>query len=642
MKHCSMLFMILILTVFAFNTRADVPRSIYAINASAETISKLNIESGHIAQNIAKTGQIPNDIVYWNEKIYIVNSTTSSIQILDPRTDRITGSIALQEGGNPWSIAFTGTQRAYVSNYVANSVSVVDIETQQIIDNIPVGTGPEGILVVGNRAYVANTGGYSGAAPYQGSISVIDITTDSVTHTLPVPDNPQDMALAPDNHIHVPCTGDYVNTGGSVAVINPSGGADYSTPTVTDTIALGGAPAFIEITAEGIAYCLDWGTSEHGFMYSYDTATDSVLHDGESPILTGPNAGHLLYDPIESCLWIVSMTQWGGDGFVQKYDTELDTITRTSGVIGSGTQRIALVDQIYDITPWADQVVEFTPGAGAGFGENYFPTNVLGPPDPDPMLSIYQSSNKPQEILSLGTGGEIVLEFIDTIIVDGEGADFTVFENPFVYSMGGEDHVFIEAGIVSVSQDGNEFVEFPYDTVTWSGLAGVTPTLDAYHFDDPSRSGGDSFDLADVGLESARYVKIRDLGSIKKEGAWNGDFDLDAVVAVNYISTETLIESNPSISAPANFVLHPNTPNPFNPVTQIRFSVNQPGRITVDIYSITGRNVNTLVNRQLSVGKYEFQWDSTDDRGLPVASGVYMARISSSHHSESIKMTLVR
>lgn len=639
MKHRIILF---ILVILSFNTYADIPKSIYAINASAETLSKLNLKTGEITQNIAKTGLIPNEIAYWNEQVYIVNSTSSSIQILDPRTDIVTGAIALPEGANPWSIAFTGTHRAYVSNYIANSISVVDIEEQNTVGTIPVGTGPQGILIVDNRAYVANTGGYSGADAYQGSVSVIDITTDSVTHTLDVPDNPRNLALAPNKHIHVLCTGDYAATSGCVAVIDPAGGADYNTPTVTDTIAIGGAPEFIEITAEGIGYCLDWGTSENGLLYSYDTRTDSALHNGDSPLLVGPNAGHMVYDPMESCLWIASMTQWGGDGVVQKYDTELDSVTWTSGVIGSGTQKIALTERIYDVTPWADQVVEFIPGDGAGFGENYFPANVLGPPDPDPMLSSAQSSNKPQEILSLGTDGEIVLKFIDNIIVDGQGVDFTVFENPFLYTLGGEEQVFIEAGIVSVSMDGIDFVEFPYDTSTFAGLAGVTPTQDARHFDDPSRSGGDSFDLAEVGLESARYVRIRDLGSIKQEGAWNGDFDLDAVVAVNYETTETFVKHQSSVSVPADFLLHPNTPNPFNPATQIRFDVYRPGPITVNVYAVTGQKVATLLNQKLSAGEHHIQWNGADGSGHPVASGVYIARVSNGQSSKTIKMTLVR
>ena len=640
MKHCIILIILFFLTIAA---NADVRKSIYTVNASAETVSKFEIESGHIEQNIVTTEQIPNEIVYWNELLYIVNSMTSSIQVLDPRSNELKGGIALEPGANPWAIAFTGTQRAYVTNWIGNSVSVLDMQRRRIVDTLPVGKGPQGLLIVKNRAFVANSGYAGYGQPYDpGSVSVIDITADSVTHTVPVPDNPQELALAPDGRIHVLCTGDYVNTFGKVAVIDPETGADWNTPAVVDTFDVGGSPGAIAITAAGRGYCLAWGDAEHGFLYSYDISADSVLHDNSSPILTGPNAGDMLYDPVEECLWITSMVQWGGDGMVQKVDTERDSILELSGVLGSGTQKIALVERIYDITPWADRVAEFTPGPDAGFGENYFPTNVLGPPDPDPMLSVFQSSNKPQEILSLGTDGEIVLEFTDNIIIDGEGPDFTVFENAFLYNMGGEDHTFIEAGIVSVSENGMDFVEFPYDTATFAGLAGVTPTQNAYHFDDPSRSGGDSFDLADVGLASARFVKIRDLGSIKQEGAWNGDFDLDAVVAVNSRNVQTFVENKKSTVVPADFIVHPNRPNPFNPATQIRFSVNQPARITVDIYSITGRNVTTLVNRQLSVGEYEFQWDGTDANGHSVASGVYVTRLSNGSTSQSLKMTLVR
>jgi len=156
-------------------------------------------------------------------------------------------------------------------------------------------------------------------------------------------------------------------------------------------------------------------------------------------------------------------------------------------------------------------------------------------------------------------------------IIDGDGADFTVFENAFISVI--DNKPFVEAGIVAVSQDGINFVEFPYDTATWAGLAGVTPTKDNYHFTDPNLSGGDPFDLADVGLEWARFVKITDLGDIKKEGTWNGDFDLDAVVAINYEAGLPAAVNEESVT-PNHFELAQNYPNPFNPDHHFLLSCN--------------------------------------------------------------------
>ena len=89
----------------------------------------------------------------------------------------------------------------------------------------------------------------------------------------------------------------------------------------------------------------------------------------------------------------------------------------------------------------------------------------------------------------------------------------------------------MELGEVSASQDGDTWFTWDCDTESWEGCAGITPILS--HPDncidarDPYTAGGDSFDLADVGLDSAKYIRIQDVsGEI-------GGFDLDAISIVN-------------------------------------------------------------------------------------------------------------
>ena len=638
MKNMSKLYVLfLCLTFTAF---ADIPRSLYVLNGSAETVSKMVIETGAVQQNVALTGQMPNRIYTHQGEIYILDSGTSDIKVINPFTDEVVKTIALKPGANPWAMAFVGQDRAYVTNWVANSISVVDLAAGQIVKEIPAGKGPEGILLVNNLAFIANTGYAGWGLPYeQGGVSVIDIVSDSLRFTLPTPTNPQDLALAPDGRVHVLCTGNYSDVAGQVAIIDLYTGPLYSTPAVVDTIDIGGSPGDLDITPSGKAYCIAWGDGEHGWLYSYNASSGEVLHDATDPILVGPNAGQVLYDGRERCLWLPTMTMWGGDGSVQKFDVEKDEVVWTSGVLGAGTQQVAILEKIWQPTPWADAVVSFTPGEGAGFGGNYFPANVLGPPDQSAGLNEYSSTNKPQEILSLGNGGEIVLSFDDNYIIDGEGADFTVFENAFISVL--DNKPFVEAGIVAVSQDGLNFVEFPYDTATWAGLAGVTPTKDNYHFTDPTVSGGDPFDLADVGLEWARFVKITDLGNIKKEGTWNGDFDLDAVVAINYeAGLPTLV--NEKEAAPHRFELAQNYPNPFNPQTTIAFYLETPAETALQVFNLNGRLIKTLSHAVLSQGRHDVVWDGRDESGVALGSGVYLARLQAGGEVKVIKMSLVR
>jgi hypothetical protein len=184
--------------------------------------------------------------------------------------------------------------------------------------------------------------------------------------------------------------------------------------------------------------------------------------------------------------------------------------------------------------PYARGVESFTPGAAAGFGASALPDVVLGPPRGKGETA------GSLDVVSLGAGGEIVLSFGDKAIVDGDGADFVVFENAF-WPGGDASQVYAELGRVSVSEDGETWLDFACDTARegegrFPGCAGATPTL---KFDplellplDPAQTGGDAFDLADVELESARFVKIVDLRTLEPTGTSTG-FDLDAVGIVN-------------------------------------------------------------------------------------------------------------
>ena len=181
---------------------------------------------------------------------------------------------------------------------------------------------------------------------------------------------------------------------------------------------------------------------------------------------------------------------------------------------------------VYDPWPFAAKVVSFTFGEHAGYGQDRFPDVVYGPPESP------GGGGGSLDVLSLGEAGQIVLGFQGIDLVDGPGIDLLVFENPFIG--------WYETGVVGVSEDGETWVEWPCDaedTVSeYPGCAGVgivyasaTNGLDAT---DPDAAGGDAFDLADIGVSRARFVRIRDSGANAYAGT-SGGFDLDAVALVH-------------------------------------------------------------------------------------------------------------
>jgi len=176
--------------------------------------------------------------------------------------------------------------------------------------------------------------------------------------------------------------------------------------------------------------------------------------------------------------------------------------------------------------PFATHVVDFTPGVNAGFGDAEFPEVVLGPPAGG------GTANGALNVLSLGVGGEITLGFGDRLISNGDGPDFVVFENPFAIG-GDRTNPFAELAQISVSNDGETWRSFDCDSSSdypWTDCAGWR-LVDTFSGCSPAiyanDTGGDLFDLATLGMEEARFIKIVDLSS--SGGAPSAGFDLDAV-----------------------------------------------------------------------------------------------------------------
>lgn len=93
---------------------------------------------------------------------------------------------------------------------------------------------------------------------------------------------------------------------------------------------------------------------------------------------------------------------------------------------------------------------------------------------------------------------------------------------------------------------------------------------------------------------------------------------------------------------PMAFALYGNYPNPFNPLTTIKFDLPQNGRVALRVYDLSGRVVRTLVDDNLVRATHTYQWDGTDDSGRRVASGTYYYRIDTDQRTASGKMTLVK
>ena len=93
---------------------------------------------------------------------------------------------------------------------------------------------------------------------------------------------------------------------------------------------------------------------------------------------------------------------------------------------------------------------------------------------------------------------------------------------------------------------------------------------------------------------------------------------------------------------PEELSIQGNYPNPFNPVTTIRFGLPEPRRVSLTIVNMLGQEVVDLLNGWKGIGHHEIRWQSLDNQGVPVASGVYFAVLRDGISIDVRKMILLK
>ncbi|HIA79556.1 MAG TPA: T9SS type A sorting domain-containing protein, partial [Candidatus Marinimicrobia bacterium] len=83
-------------------------------------------------------------------------------------------------------------------------------------------------------------------------------------------------------------------------------------------------------------------------------------------------------------------------------------------------------------------------------------------------------------------------------------------------------------------------------------------------------------------------------------------------------------------------------PNPFNPVTTIRYDLPQESHVHLVIYDILGREVKTIVNSKEHAGYRSVRWDGLNSYGQEVSTGMYFYRLETSDFSKVQKMVLLK
>ncbi len=144
-----------------------------------------------------------------------------------------------------------------------------------------------------------------------------------------------------------------------------------------------------------------------------------------------------------------------------------------------------------------------------------------------------------------------------------------------------------------------------------------------------------------------------DIGDMDNDGhleivatvPWSGADPVDNLLGLyvfEFENTEFFVGVEEFFEVPKTYSLRQNYPNPFNPVTHISYDILEATNVTIQIYDLLGKMVNTLVNERKEPGVYVTRWNGLDQSGSKVANGVYIYRLKTERFIENRKMLLLK
>lgn len=162
----------------------------------------------------------------------------------------------------------------------------------------------------------------------------------------------------------------------------------------------------------------------------------------------------------------------------------------------------------------------------------------------------------------------------------------------------------------------------------------------------PTGSIQDFWGPALAGLDSdgdgfSNGVELQDPNGAWKTGQANPG-NLSLVTNPGDPNSKPTSTSVADFGVPSEYRLLNNYPNPFNPSTKIAFEIPQQEKVTLTIYNISGQVIKTLVNENLSAGRFERVWNGNDEFGNQVASGIYIYKLNAGNFEKSAHMILLK
>jgi hypothetical protein len=460
--------------------------------------------------------------------------------------------------------------------------------------------------------------------------------------------------------------------GGGIWTNNSGGPDSYGGWTMTNSVISGNTgqqfgggimcawshPTLINCTISGNTGW--WGG---GGIFGLDggfTLKESVVSNNFS---FGSGGGIYVWGPvpeppvIEDCIVSGNQTDSDGGG-IGLQDTVDAIITRTSIVNNHAAEYIGGIDinstfaTLNNVTVSGNTSVA---GGGVGLSNAYVDiTNSIVWDNTGNEVWVYSgSATVAYSDIEGGFGGEGNID-ADPLFTDVDNGDYTLQGNSPCK----------DAGTADTDGDGDE------DIIDYFGTA---PDMGAYEFSLAVTGLQYTIENASVILD---WDPIVDAGFYKIERSIDAEFTTDVEPSILQTNTHTDIDLEWDteyfyrVSAyvsglwadysnvvsvtleyvniagandiPTVYKVHQNHPNPFNPVTSLRYDLPEDGLVNITVYDMMGRSIKSLVNSNQSAGYRSIQWNATNNAGQPVSAGLYLYTIEAGKFRQTKKMVLLK
>jgi uncharacterized repeat protein (TIGR01451 family) len=644
-------------------------------------ITGILLDDAAVARIVSESGSRDTDVSPDGALAYVTNTDEDWVTVIDLISLQVIG-LPIAVGDAPLKIVVhPGGSTAYVTNFLSHTVSVIDLTASPpvVIDEIPVGLNPIGIAAApdGSEIYVAEF-------TSQG-VSVIDADPtggayNQVVGRITTESSNRDVDVSPDGALAF-VTGDE-----GLAIVNLDPALpDYNavvarvsseTSTRDVDVSPDGALAFVT-TEDGGIFVVDIGSENAEFSVVARTSSET----GAREVEVSPDGAMLFvtnYDGNSLDVYTISVSGAGtsGSGVAAPITTVPPVVSLTpavppSFVLGDGTgenpeglvfspkssilvvanstsgtvsvfrfgddpdrdedglldRREALVGVFYEIIS----------GYGVNVDEelNKWRNGVYPGKSKDPRERILNQ----------------LLRALDSLV---KSLDPSYWLDPYHLdpAQGGKvfdsDRQVVQSVVAvlaeAIEDDTRALLQFIIDEIIQIEIQLVTVLLDETDCSgDATCQRGYDTAVSELARAQDQYATGQFENAVKTlKSAWGSAVAVAPSLA-RAVSQLALTAPGVALSAgetdavPTEFALQQNFPNPFNPVTTIRYDVPEQAAVRVEVFDLLGRRVRLLVDGSLPAGYHEVRFDASS-----MSSGIYLARMTAGRFMAVRRMVLVK